>query len=136
MSMVEMVRCEVGKDSQGRGDVRYVPAEIFVMWRYMMEGVHRLQVKAPRVSVWLPKDHESRRWRDEPAEAVIEVRFRYRDLGDTGRVVTRYFPEQGFGQIYRTFRRHFPDDARIEEMTRRDGYFLSGSSVRLLPDNG
>ncbi|NLH50840.1 MAG: hypothetical protein GX444_19875 [Myxococcales bacterium] len=136
MEMVEMIRCSLSKDPKKSGETRYVPAEIFQMWRFLMERVHQMHIKDPRLSMWVAEEFYAPTHDKEPAEAVIEIRFRYLDIGEVGRIVTRYFPESEFDFIFEKFRKHFPDQTRMEEMTRRRGFYLSGASAKALIAKG
>jgi hypothetical protein len=134
MPRVEMVRCFLTRETTEQGDARYIPADIYDMWCFLMQRVHQLEINAPSISLWVAEDVYKAQHAEEPSESVIEVKFRYLDMGEVGRLVTRYFPEDGFDEIFGMFRRHFPDDDRMQEMTRRRGFFLAGSSARPLTE--
>ncbi len=130
MNSIEMIKCFLSNEPDNTGDVRYIPADIFDMWRFLMERVHTMAVSDPAISLWVSEDVYDKDHDSQPADAVIEIRFRYMDMGEMGRVVTRYFPETQFESIYSMFRNHFPDEQRMEETTRRRGFFLGGASAR------
>ena len=56
METIEIVRCKVAKNPGEEGSVRYIPLEIFEMWRFLMERVHSLLVIDPIISVWVPEE--------------------------------------------------------------------------------
>ena len=53
MEPIQMVKCRLSSNvARDVGDVRYVPLEIFRLWRFLMERVHNLNVSDPAVSSW------------------------------------------------------------------------------------
>ena len=126
-----MVKCFVAPTG-GTPQVRYVPADIFEMWRFLMERVHQLTVEEPRVSMWVAADGSTAQPEAHPLDSVIEISFRYHDMGSVGRRVVRYFPENDFDAIFAAFRKHFPDDDRMHEISRRAGFFFTGTPSRPL----
>lgn len=132
MKAVEMVRCYLSKQKGEKGSVRYVPADIYEMWRFLMERVHRMSVHDIEVSLWVQEEYYDPEADAEPVDCVVEVRFRYLDMGEVGRIVTRYLPESGFDEIYDQFLKHFPDEAKTQEMTRTRGFYLAGASSKPL----
>jgi hypothetical protein len=125
MESINMVRCFLSKNQDEAGDVRYVPLEIFTLWRFLMERVHNLTVQKPFVSVWVPEDHLDPKLAADSRNAVIEVRFRYIERGGVGRPVTRYFPEENFDLIYGYFRRHFSEENIMEGIQHRKGFWIN-----------
>ena len=129
MESIHMVRCFLSKMDEENGDVRYVPLEIFTLWRFLMERVHNLKVYKPEVSVWVPQNGPDASVDRNAPEPVIEVRFQYIERGGVGRPVTRYFPENNFDMIYGYFRRHFSEEKIMEGVQHRKGYYLSGATT-------
>ncbi|MBZ0270661.1 hypothetical protein K8I61_01385 [bacterium] len=117
---VDMVRCFLSRSEDEAGDVRYVPLEIFTLWRFLMERVHNLVVGDPVVAAWVP---------EQPAggkgDPVVEVSFKYLEREGVGRPVTRYFPEDGFDEIFGYFRKHFVESNIMDGVRRRKGFFLA-----------
>jgi hypothetical protein len=133
MESIEMVKCFLARNAGDEGSVRYVPLEIFQLWRFLMERVHRLQVTNTTVSLWVPQEDFDAGEPDAAGaqpEPVIEVKFQYLESAEVGRPVTRYFPEANFDQIYQYFRRHFAEDAVMEGAQHRKGYYLAGAPER------
>ena len=97
-----------------------------------MQRVHMLTVIDPVVSVWVPSEKLDDASASTNADTVIEIHFKYREEEDIGRPVTRYFPENNFDQIYGYFRQHFPEERKMEGVTRRKGYFLADNAVPYL----
>jgi hypothetical protein len=129
MESINMVRCFLSKNNEESGDVRYVPLEIFTLWRFLMERVHNLTVNAPVVSVWVPEFAYDQSPENKSAEPVIEVRFKYSERGGIGRPVTRYFPEDNFEQIFGYFKRHFNESNIMEGVQHRKGYYIGEQTL-------
>ena len=127
MESINMIRCYLSKNPEEKGDVRYVPLEIFTLWRFLMERVHNLTVQSPFVSVWVPEDSVDQKLSTDTREPVIEVRFKYIERSGVGRPVTRYFPEDNFDMIYGYFRRHFTEENIMEGVQHRKGYWINAN---------
>lgn len=132
METIEMIKCHLADNPDDPGSVRYIPLEIYAMWRFLMQRVHNLVVNNPTVSVWIPADSFEKQGQSEPPEQtdiVIEIKFRYMESENIGRPVIRYFPEENFDHIFGFFRKHFPNETKMEGVQRRRGYYLSASAV-------
>lgn len=132
MESLEMIKCYLARDPQEKGTVRFVPLEIYEMWRFLMERVHHFTVQEPRVAYWVTKEYyddlplEEKRYHAEP---VTEIRFKYMESNDMGKPISRYFPDENFDEIYGYFSKNFPDESRMEGIHRRAGYYMEGKSV-------
>lgn len=132
MESIEMVKCFLTRDADEEGDVRYVPLEIFKMWRFLMERVHHLNVTSAEVSKWVPDDEDEGRageMGERRGEPVIQVRFHYQEGEGVARPVVRYFPEENFDTIYGYFRHHFADEHIMEGVARRRGRYIGGAAA-------
>lgn len=56
MSTQKIVRCEVGRPGREPYGVRFIPLEIFGMWKYLMEHKHQFEVRTEEPSLWLELD--------------------------------------------------------------------------------
>lgn len=56
MSTQKIVRCEVGRPGREPYTVRFIPLEIFGMWKYLMEHKHQFEVRTEEPSLWLELD--------------------------------------------------------------------------------
>jgi len=129
MDSVQMVRCFLSRDPKENGSVRYVPLEIYEMWRFLMQKVHLLTVQEPVVSTWVATGDDYGKSDPDNVETVIEIKFNYRDKNNVGKPVVRYFPEVNFDQIYGYFRQHFPEESKMEGVSRRKGLFMTDRAV-------
>ena len=69
MPSERLVRCEVTRPgSEGSGSTRYVPAEIFGLWTYLMEKKHSFEVRNQEASIW--EDVE-----EKPEAAYSETQY-------------------------------------------------------------
>ena len=130
MEKIDMVRCFLSKEPEESGDIRFVPLEIFTLWRFLMERVHNLHVQSPVVSVWIPKEMQEDAAKTEKVESVIEVSFKYMERESVGRPVTRYFPEENFDRIFGYFRKHFSEENILEGIHHRKGCYIGGESAK------
>lgn len=132
METIEMVKCFLAKTDDEQGGTRYVPFEIYELWRFLMERVHYLIVKSPTVAIWMPVQAFETLSDDEKPdiiETVIEIKFKYHQSQNTSKPVVRYFPEENFDTIFGYLRAHFPDDKKMEGIQKRLGYFFASESV-------
>ena len=132
MNAIAMIKCFLTRNTEEPGSVRYVPLEIYEMWRFLMERVHRLLVVEPAASIWVPVGPNSEASGEEHAvqnEAVVEIKFKYLLSNNVGKPVVRYFPEDDFDQLYGYLRKHFPDESKMEGVQLRKGYFLAGKAL-------
>lgn len=132
MEAIEMVKCFLTRTEDEPGSVRYIPFDIYELWRFLMEKVHKLQVVDPQVAIWMPEayfDDLSDDDKPDQSEAVIEISFKYMQDGKLGKPVVRYFPEENFDNIYGFLRNHFPDDSKMEGVRKRKGYYFTSESV-------
>jgi hypothetical protein len=124
MESIEMVKCLLANGPADQGTVRYVPLEIYRLWRFLMERVHHFRIVSPVVSRWIA-DASLGAMKSSGMEAVVEVRFLYQDSPNAVRPIVRYFPEQNFDEIYGYFREHFQKERVMEDVRRRLGFFLA-----------
>jgi hypothetical protein len=111
MKKVEMVRCFVTSPEPNAANpehpersVRYVPSDIYRLWRYLMEG-HNYG------------DHEKNK--------VVEVSFIYFRDSDVGRPVIRYFPLAHLEGILNFFLKNFSEAHIQGGMKKTPGFFIS-----------
>ncbi|HPQ67522.1 MAG TPA: hypothetical protein PKW95_00245 [bacterium] len=126
MESIEMVKCYLKKDERDAGSVRYIPLDIFEMWRVLMRKVHGFLVADPVVATWTPLNDDPPEFladaREDDDDVVIEVSCRYSHSKKIDRSIVRYFPANDFEEVYGYFRNHFPDD-KIDSIRRRRGCF-------------
>jgi hypothetical protein len=127
MARVDLVRCVVASPREPeRRQIRYVPADLFDLWRHMMERRHGFAVGEVSAAPWIDQASYARAAGTLPPhapEAVIEVRFLYPDPGPVARQVLRYFPKEEYDGIREYLVAHF-DPARRQDVTETPGVFL------------
>jgi hypothetical protein len=134
MLKIEMVRCYVTSPSpqaenpEGAGkQVRYIPKEIFRLWRFLMERVKGFEVTEQTDSFWVDEEMYSREqgsFGEHETEKVVQVYFQYFKDAEGGRPVIRYFPYDYFNQIMQFFMRNFSDEYIKADTERTFGYFV------------
>ncbi|MCZ7583827.1 MAG: hypothetical protein M5R36_11085 [Deltaproteobacteria bacterium] len=134
MKKIEMVKCLVRPprqspdDAPGDPTARFVPYEIFRLWRYLMEQVKGFEIADVHTGYWFDEpmfSKEQERLAGRNAEPVVEVFFTYTKDTTVGRPVIRYFPKERFDAIMNVFLRNF--DNRDIRGGRRlvNGFFVS-----------
>ena len=127
MRKVELVRCALtGPREPGNRAVRYVPAEIFELWKHLMEHRHGFAVEPEVFSFWFDGATYAARKETFPAHAaeeVVELRFHYPGTAPAGREVLRYFPAAEYDAIRRYMDAHF-EPARREDIVETAGVFV------------
>jgi hypothetical protein len=126
MESIEMVRCYLSGDPDQQGTVRYVPLEIYELWRFLMERVHNLAIAEPVVSKWNVEENPGDL--GDGDEEVIEVSFKYKDTSAHGRPVIRYLPELNYDKVVRYLFAHFPEKDLMEGVNTRKGVFLASKA--------
>jgi hypothetical protein len=134
MKKVEMVRCYVtSPDPQlpnPEGEektVRYVPSDIFRLWRYLMEDVKGFSIHDVVTAFWVDEEMYSKEratYQDHATDPVIEVSFVYTRDSEVGRPVVRYFPQLHLDVILGFFMKNFSDEYIKGGMQRANGYFV------------
>lgn len=137
MKKVEMVRCFVASPNRPDDDfpadektVRYVPSDIFRLWRYLMEDVKGFAISEPATSFWVDEEMYSREkscYDAHNTEHVIEVNFVYCRDSEVGRPVIRYFPREQLDTILQYFMKNFSDEYIKGGLQRNAGFFVAKS---------
>jgi hypothetical protein len=134
MKKVEMVRCFVvspepqpGNPEHEEKTVRYVPGDVFRLWRYLMEDSKGFGVQQPVTSFWVDEEMYSREralYGEHTVEKVVEVSFIYCRDTEVGRPVVRYFPQAHFENILSFFMKNFSDEYIKGGMQKTIGMFV------------
>ncbi|HPQ69996.1 MAG TPA: hypothetical protein PKW95_12780 [bacterium] len=135
MKKVEMVRCFVTSPNpddrnpeKTNSQVRYIPGDIFRLWRYLMEEVKGFALDDEQVSFWVDEEmysKENSTYGDHQKEKVVEVSFLYFRDSEVGRPVIRYFPLEHLEGILNFFLKNFSDKYIQGGMRKVPGYFIS-----------
>lgn len=134
MLKVDMVSCYVtspypqpnNPEGQGR-QIRYIPKDIFRLWKFLMVNAKGFQVDEEVHSFWVDEEmysRESNSFGKHRIETVVQVYFRYFKNIEGGRPVIRYFPSEYYHQIMSFFLRNFSQEHIQKDIQRSDGFFV------------
>ncbi len=109
MSTQKLVRCQVGRPGREPDGVRFIPLELFGMWKYLMEHRHHFEVRAAEPSLWIELDPvaplETTRG---SVERVTELRlFVVSQRDGILHEVLRYVPSEDLEEVRALLLRHF-----------------------------
>ena len=106
MAKEKIVRCKVSRAREGRGtadseSVRFVPLEIFDLWKHLMNGKHDFAVREETVSIWFDIDGDPNvSYSDANYEKVTRFSMLvYCDKDGMYHKITRFFPTEVYSQI-------------------------------------
>ncbi|MDP8223556.1 MAG: hypothetical protein P9L99_09360 [Candidatus Lernaella stagnicola] len=134
MKKVEMVRCWVSspdnddQSSSAPPTVRYVPSDIYRLWRYLMEDVKGFQIEGAETSFWVDDEMYSREksiYGEHTTDHVTEVGFIYCRDSEVGRPVIRFFPQDQLEAILGFFMKNFPEEYIKGGLQKTNGFFVS-----------
>lgn len=126
MAKEKIVRCKVSKNVNGQRyeSIRYIPLDIFDLWKLLMVNRHGFDIEGDCASLWFDIDGDPNvKYLDTNYERVIRLKlWVYSEEDGMFREVTRYFPEEEYKKIKRNFLAHYdiyfktsPFPPRIEE---------------------
>lgn len=134
MLKIKMVRCYVtspyqqGDNPEGNGaQVRYIPSDIFRLWKYLMVFVKGFTVEEESHSFWMDREMYSKESPDPEKtqrDEVVQVYFRYFKETESGRPVIRYFPDQYLEKILSFFMKNFSTAHIRKNVKQTKGYFI------------
>jgi hypothetical protein len=107
-----MVRCFVTSPNDVSRTVRYVPFDIYQLWKVLMEVQKSFRVSEECVSMWMDEElysREAHRLPPHRKEEVMEISFVYYRESDVGRNVVRYFPADDYEKIMGYFLKNFSE---------------------------
>jgi len=125
-----LVKALVSQEGKS-ASLRFIPLEIFDLWKSYMQNVHDYLVRALQVSLWVPVEAlegpSPAHFAAGQREAVVNVSLK-KKVGSVTMPVERYFAEEELDKILPRFLAHYgiqADDAqcRSRVQTMR-GYFL------------
>ena len=122
MAKEKIVRCVVCKRGSGHScsSVRYVPLEIFRLWKHLMTDRHGFDVADECLSLWFDIDGDPNiTYAESNYEQVTRVSLRvYSESDAMFHEVTRYFPTNSYPAIRPLFLSHYEaasDEAASDE---------------------
>ena len=134
MKKIEMYRCMVRSPQAGKrgnkdsASIRYIPSEIFRLWRYLMEQIKGFEVFDVSTGIWLDEElfeKSKKDYTEKKTEKVIEISFNYCQDTNVGRPVIRYFPKEGFDEIMGIFIKNFSKQHIRGGTSQSAGFFMS-----------
>ncbi len=126
MAKEKVVRCRVSKNGSGPPveSIRYIPLDVFDLWKHLMTSRHGFEILEEHVSLWFDIDGDPHvSYSDSDYEKVLRLSmWVYSDRDRMFRKVVRYFPECDYSDIRPAFLLHYEEPcnhsrfaARIEE---------------------
>jgi hypothetical protein len=126
MAKAKIVRCKVFKQNGGDSEesVRYVPLEVFELWRHLMTEKHLFEVREDCTSLWFDIDGDPHvSYAEANYDKVVRLSvWVYSDEDGMFRKITRYFPLDRYEEIKPRFLAHYDSNltdrrfpGRIEE---------------------
>jgi len=111
MAKEKIVRCQVSRVRAGEREesVRYVPLDVYDLWKLLMTHKHGFQVGQECLSLWFDIDGDPNvTYSDSNYEKVVKLSLSvYSDSDGMFRRITRYFPAVSYGQIKPHFLSHY-----------------------------
>jgi hypothetical protein len=110
MAKVKIVRCRVSRPSGEPGEsIRYVPLDVFDLWRFLMKEKHGFRVETDCVSLWFDIDGDPHvTYSDRNYDKVVRIKLRvYSTEEEMFREVVRYFPAEDYERIKPHFLSHY-----------------------------
>lgn len=137
MAGQKLVRCELRKQGDGTGSVRYVPLEIYGLWEFLMRNKHRFEVCRSVASLWIDVDENPEvAYGENQYERVTEVTLiRYSEHDGMFSKVNRYFPTQECSELKNLLLRHY--DSVLEpgtpglQLRERQGVWIRREARRV-----
>ena len=113
MAKEKIVRCTVRKNRNGghHASVRYVPLEVFDLWKSLMIGKHSLDVEVDCTSLWFDIDGDPHvNYAETNYEPVMRLTlWVYSEADGMFRKITRYFPLDSYEEIKPRFHTHYEE---------------------------
>ncbi len=111
MAKEKIVRCKISKSVNGekQESIRYVPLDIFDLWKLLMKTKHGFEIENDSVSLWFDIDGDPNvKYVDTNYERVIRLKlWVYCEKDGMFREVTRYFPAEEYKKIRQNFLSHY-----------------------------
>ncbi len=142
MRKVKLLKCHLSRKGNrsaqgsetGNGNTRYVPVDIFNLWRHYMQNRHGFALDVPEVSYWVD-DEALMEWAEQVSpdrlETVIELSFyAYSQDVETSVPVVRYIAADDYAESKDFLLRHYPSILAPPGLTHaaglveRRGYFI------------
>jgi len=107
MAKEKIVKCRVAKAGPGgipagpADSVRYVPLDVFYLWKHLMTQKHNFTITDETVSIWFDIDGDPNvSYADANYEKVMRFSMMvYSEKDGMYHRITRYFPTDGYAEI-------------------------------------
>lgn len=109
MSSQKLVRCEIGRAGDSGASVRFIPLDVFGMWKYLMLHKHQFEVRWAVPSLWVELDEAGGLDLEEDrVERVTQVRlYVFNDRDSMLSEVCRYVPTDEIDQVRPVLLKHY-----------------------------
>lgn len=126
MAKEKVVRCRVSKNGCGPPEesTRYIPLDVFDLWKHLMTSRHGFEIVDEEVSLWFDIDGDPHvTYPESDYDKVLRLSlWIYSDRDRMFRKVVRYFPQSDYPDIRPAFLSHYEEpcnhsrfEPRIEE---------------------
>jgi hypothetical protein len=121
MPSQKLVRCEIGRAGNSGGSVRFIPLDIFGMWKYLMLHKHQFEVRAAVPSLWVELEEAGGMDLEEGRiERVTEVRlYVFNDRDSMLSEVCRYVPTDEIDEVRPVLLKHYDSSSKEGGQERR-----------------
>ncbi|MFH1312024.1 MAG: hypothetical protein ABIJ00_02245 [Candidatus Eisenbacteria bacterium] len=113
MAKEKIVRCMVSRNGSNGGEksVRYIPLEIFELWKIVMTERHEFKIDDDCISLWFDIDGDPNvTYADANYNKVVRLSLSlYSEKHGMFKTVTRYFPSDSYHEIKPCFLSHYKD---------------------------
>ena len=133
MQQIEMVRCKCTdfhtkmKRPERPICVRYIPLELFHIWKYLMENIEGITVLSKERSIWMDEEMYSRQLHslgEHELDLVDRVCFDYFGPATSSRPVIRYYSTDELNGMLAYMSRNFPYEPHMTQINRTQGFFI------------
>jgi len=128
-----LVKARVEREG-GATSVRFVPLEIFDLWKTHMKANHGSEIAAVQISLWVVAESGGQALAGTPIaarERVVEVRF-VKKVGPATMPVERYIAHEELDRVLPILLSHYGiriEDAEHAGVVLRPGFFLSHDEI-------
>jgi hypothetical protein len=143
MSSERLVRCEVrSPGSEGPGSTRYVPAEIFGLWTYLMRTKHSFEVKSEEASLWMDVEEKPEAaYSETHYDRVVEITLLfYSEKEEMFDRVRRYLPLDDYPRLKEILLSHYirgsGGSELMPQIKERKGIWVHRSHEPSAPEAG
>jgi hypothetical protein len=129
-----LVKARVEREGSRGDSIRFVPLEIFDLWKSHMKATHGCEISTVQISLWVVAESGGAALAGTPSasrERVVEVRF-VKKVGSATMPVERYIPQDDLETVLPILLAHYGiriEDAEDSGVVLRPGFFLSHDEI-------